>query len=248
MRYSGNPVKKFLRRQLEGEGFLLSGLSTVDNGLQLKKGSLILFKAEAYSGGTSLCLEYAAQYSKTGLVFYVDSNDVILPHRLHGINVENFVHIRPTSTSEALEILSDLAEEIDVHNVLLILDNPYILPGLSLSNFLLEVKRVFSGASIMLTDRLEFNLYPDMWHTIVTIKETRGYYIQRLKIGHFISILHAGKTITNFVEYKTGRLSRIYNYMLECITNGATTSSVFTWNGQQHKGFWTALEAVDSEL
>jgi hypothetical protein len=240
------PVLKFYRRNLDTER-ILCGDDIIDGIINFNIGTSVLFKGEMYSGLSALCFEYVEHNTKNGrIVLYVDCLDSIKINRFEDTNFDNFVYITPNSANQLLDILSDLKKELD--DVLIILDNIYLLEGISVSNVVSDIKAILPKSSIMCIDKRN-TVTMDIWYRKYNLEIVKKYYIDRIPIGHLLSIKEEASINpsedNHFVVYKNGRLSKVYEHMTKELKMGKTKKDIFEFDNKRVQGFWKMLEEIE---
>jgi hypothetical protein len=240
-----NSILEFYRQNMKQDSLLLSGHKTIDNTLHVYKGTSVLLNSEPYSGSTALCLEYADYFTQTGVCFYIDCNDSVLPSRLGTISEDNFFHIRPNGATQLLEIMHEFSTE--VKDCLIILDSAFtLLDGPTLTNTVSSLRKLFPASTILTTFR-NFRKRSSVWSQIIDVSNKKNHYLNRVHLGHFVSLKSKRQETVHFLSYKTGRFSRVYDQIQQEVLAGKSTSDFFEFEGQRIKGFWNTLEIIEQQ-
>ena len=233
-----NPVLKFIRKHLWSQT-ITTGLAHLDSCIKVPKNGATLVEAESYSGATALFLDFAVEYSKTGLVIYVDCPDSVYFSRIPDMTVENFIHFCPSDPQQILDFVSSSSHAME--EPLIIIDSFYLFrsisPELSLSNVVRNVKQMLPKATILVNVKYS-TVTENIYNQTIKLKLKKNFYISRELVGHFVEV---GKS-EHFVSHKSGRFSKVYDYLAVSLEAGKQKNDLFYFDGIRTQGFWSTLK------
>lgn len=209
----------------------------------------ILIKGNSGDGQTAVALEISKEFLIRGhTVIFFDYFDAILRYRIPDFENLPFVIARPDGARGTREILN----EFRLHGLerpILCFDSSYLvsdeedeevyknnLDGLKDLAF-----NLFPGSTVILTERRNRRINYPNWTEVFEINYERLITKDRAPQGHEITLRGSIRETQAFVDYRTGRLSRPYDWGKEKIQEGANPAAYFEFQGERYRGFWNLV-------
>lgn len=242
---------EFIRKEQAKLRSLTTGSVLLDRAFQIPLNSSLLLLGEASSGTTAVGLELAKSFltNTSGSVIYFDIYQSIYTHRIMDlIQFESrFMRTCPQTILEATTLIQSVSK----------LNKPFmvVIDGLALLDELKEKVHKLRGLSeylVRVPNCTAINLHKrgaagSFWGSYVNLSFEERRYIDGELVGHTVKVKGPLGTASHYIEYKTGRLSRAYEYAQLQIENGASPSSEFNLDGVKVKGLWKFVDGFTEQ-
>lgn len=228
---------KFLYTELTKKNSISTGSELLDRAVFINIGSSTLLRSKDVAVGcTAICLDLTEELTKQGKhVCYFDFKDSIMPHRLKGVN-QNFLYIcQPTNKDDIISVFQGYLDR-NISPV-------YILDGFQdlekTDDFFIEeiIEYFLMKCNLTLIGTQNKGMANKLWKFLVDLTIEEKFYDNtgtQTEVGHTVQVCGPNGFTTVYIERKTGRMSRGYEY---AILSELPKNSVFTYKNISAKGF-----------
>lgn len=246
---------KFIKHHLLKEKGYKVGIQSLDTILTVPSPGAVLIRAEPYSGATAIALEIAQAASERGIpVVIIDVKDSIVGTRLTGIDKNNLAIAKPSGVEEILNIVDHFNTESRtsplyiLDSVSLIRDKWNLTKNLPL--LVERIKKMDPKCTVVCTAMGKGVLESSVWSIVINISFAKRRYKDGNLLGHILKLTREGseETTNTYIEYKRGRVSRAYEYVMEQLKRGSLRTSEFTLHGISGKGMWNFIDAYTERV
>ena len=224
-----------------------NGVDLLDKAFMLPLTGYTLIKSEPYAGSTALCIEIAEQQTRKGRkVIYYDPSDSIYMHRLVGVTLENFTHIRPTEGISILDMVRNQEVEAGAIHILdsvCLLRDIYDLDKYT-EAFAKQIKRIDPSATIICSQSAK-RKYGSLWGNVIDVALLQKRYDKGKPIGHMARVTGPQGSSEMYIEYMGGRISKGFLLATKEIESGTSRSAVFQSDDVKVQGFWKFVDEYD---
>lgn len=210
----------------------------------------ILIRGNSGDGQTAVALEIAKEFLvRDNPVLFFDYFDSIMEYRIPDFKGLPFILARPDGAEGTRTILSQFKKKglEAIAKPVLCFDSSYLISDpddievykaniSALKNLAFEF---FPGSTVIMTDRFNRRVRFNDWTEVLEIDYTRLVTVDREVKGHEINLKGSRGEAKAFVDYRTGRLSKPYDWAQGKIAEGQLPSGYFDYQGERYRGLWT---------
>lgn len=236
---------KFLKQVAIEESIIDIGSYSCNKAFGIPIGFCLEINSPSYTGQTAIALEIAKDLSNDYLVIYCNYKSSVYLHRLHGINLDNFLLITGMEfgKDEFIEILKNLS---DAFPSVIILDNiDYLIKiwNYSYKDLILDIQKECPKVTLVTTKQSsKLNIYDSY---VVNLTYEKNIYFEHkglnLLMGHTVRIAGPKGISISYIDHSTGRISKAYDHVAEKRDQGISANASFELDGIKHQGQWNFI-------